>query len=160
MGLLLVETRAGVLYVTDRGAGQWDPGERDTVIRNTASADGPGVTIRCAQDPGAAGVSDVSAMATLLAGYTVRFERETGDKVVRAGPVASQARAGNVKVLRAPWNAEFFRRLNAFPTPQVPDDDVDALSQGYTELHPAAGRAPPVAAVRPAVAPIMSPFTV
>lgn len=158
VGLLLVETVEGVLYVADRVAGQWDPGERDSVLRHTATADGKGVTIRCAQDPGAAGVSDVSATARLLAGYTVHFGRETGDKVVRAGPVASQARAGNVKLARGAWNAEFCRRLNAFPTPAVPDDDIDALSQGYEELHPAGGTAPALAIVRPVVAPLVSPY--
>jgi predicted phage terminase large subunit-like protein len=93
-------------------------------------------------------------MATLLAGYVVHFKAETGNKVVRAGPVASQAAAGNVCMVRAPWNEELLRRLHAFPTAGVPDDDVDALSSGYNELHPTVPHLP----TRALVAPVVSPF--
>jgi hypothetical protein len=63
----------------------------------------------------------------MLAGYWVLPEAETGDKITRFGPVSAQCEAGNVKILRAPWNEDFFRCLEGFPE-VAHDDDVDAFS--------------------------------
>mgnify|MGYP001609707437 CR=1 FL=1 len=129
--------------------------DRNNHDDHAAEQDGPGVTIRLAQDPGQAGVNDKVATAKLLHGFKLSFKRETGDKVLRAGPVAAQAQVGNVRLVRGPWNAEFVKYLHAFPTTGVPDDDVDTLSQAYQELYPPGPRPKPVA---PVVAPIVSPY--
>src|SRR5262249_4342657 len=50
-----------------------------------------------------------------------------GDKLTRFGPFSSQCRAGNVKVLRGPWNEDLFRVLVGFPE-LAHDDEVDACS--------------------------------
>lgn len=153
-GIRLDKAADGVMYITDRVAGQWAPGERDRIIKNTVTQDGRGVPQRFAQDPAQAGVSDKIATTTMLNGYIVHHRRETGDKVLRAGPLATQVQAGNVKILRASWTEELLRYLHAFPTKGIPDDDVDALCNAYEEhisLRPPA---------RPAAAPVVSPFTV
>src|SRR5262249_867467 len=57
-----------------------------------------------------------------------------GDKITRFGPASAQCRAGNVKILRAPWNEDFFRQLEGFPD-LAHDDDVDAFSGAMELLH-------------------------
>ena len=63
----------------------------------------------------------------------VRFATATGSKEVRAKPVSAQAEAGNIKIVRAPWNDEFLRELENFPTGKH-DDAVDALSGAHGAL--------------------------
>ncbi|MEI8125289.1 MAG: phage terminase large subunit, partial [Parachlamydiaceae bacterium] len=50
-----------------------------------------------------------------------------------ASPVSSQAEAGNIKILQAPWNEELFRELENFPD-GAHDDIVDALSGAFNML--------------------------
>lgn len=61
-------------------------------------------------------------------------ERETGDKTTRASPASAQAGAGNIKVVRGPWNEAFFTELENFPSPKTHDDQVDALSGAFNSL--------------------------
>ena len=109
-------------------------------IRRAADQDGPSVAIGLPQDPGQAGRSQVGYLTARLAGWRVVSSPETGAKAVRAMPVASQANAGNVSVLRAGWNRIFLDELSAFPGGRC-DDQVDALSRAFAMLVPAAGPA-------------------
>jgi predicted phage terminase large subunit-like protein len=68
-----------------------------------------------------------------LAGFNVTTQRVTGDKVVRASPASSQAEAGNIKIVRGPWNDAFFTEVENFPG-KGKDDQVDALSDCIDEL--------------------------
>jgi predicted phage terminase large subunit-like protein len=116
------------------------PGAVKAKIRETAERDGVAVFVCGAQDPGAAGVSEVDSLKALLKGYRCEFYPETGDKVVRAGPVSAECepkvgeKYGNVSVVRADWNAPFFETLRVFPTKDKHDDDVDALSGAYSVI--------------------------
>ena len=56
-----------------------------------------------------------------------------GDKVMRAKGLAAQAEAGNVKIVRGPWNDRFLRTLHAFPD-GAHDDEVDGASGAFNEL--------------------------
>ena len=60
---------------------------------------------------------------------------ESGDKLTRFGPFSSQCRAGNVRILRAPWNEDLFRVLEGFPD-LAHDDEVDACSGALEMLNP------------------------
>ena len=71
------------------------------LIRETAHADGPMCEIGLPQDPGQAGKSQAADMVLMLASNVARAERESGDKVTRAEPVAAQAEAGNHDILEA-----------------------------------------------------------
>lgn len=123
-----------VYFIEDFIAGQWATGKRDEIRQQLASTDGPLVTIRIPQDPAAAGKSQVAYTTRQLAGYHVVAKPVATNKLVNAGPVASQAKIGNVKMVRAPWNEELLRYLHAFPTKGVPDDPVDALAYAFDEL--------------------------
>ena len=68
-------------------------------------------------------------------GFTVASVTESGDKRTRFGPFSSQCRAGNVKILRGPWNENLFRVLEGFPD-LAHDDEVDACSGALEMLNP------------------------
>jgi predicted phage terminase large subunit-like protein len=109
-------------------------GVKRTVLA-TAALDGSRTRIVMPQDPGQAGKAQVEDYARDLAGYDVRFERETGDKVTRAQPFSAQCEAGNVGIVRAPWNEAFLQSLEAFPDEGMHDDDVDAAAGAFTAIH-------------------------
>jgi Terminase RNaseH-like domain len=70
-----------------------------------------------------------------LSGFTVKPATESGDKLTRFGPFSAQCRAGNVKILRGPWNEDLFRVLEGFPD-LAHDDEVDACSGALEMLNP------------------------
>ena len=105
---------------------------RDRAIVNTASRDGR-ITISIPQDPGAAGKSQVAYLVKQLSGYHAVWSLESGDKVIRADPLASQANIGNVIMLRASWNDDLINELREFPNGKN-DDQVDALSRAFSHL--------------------------
>ena len=125
--------RDGRYIVADVQRAQLESHKRDTMIRNTADGDGIGVKQSLPQDPGQAGKSQAVALTSLLAGHAVRTSPESGDKIVRARPFASQVNAGNVLMLRAAWNHDFVEELRLFPN-GLHDDQVDASSRAFNEL--------------------------
>ncbi len=124
----------GRYIIADVKRDQLETHKRDAMIKNTAGADGMGrVKQSLPQDPGQAGKSQVAAFAALLAGHNVHFSPETGDKVTRATPLASQINAGNVLMLRGPWNKEFTDECRLFPNGKY-DDQVDATARAFNGL--------------------------
>jgi predicted phage terminase large subunit-like protein len=107
--------------------------ERDQLMRNTADADGVGMKQSIPQDPGQAGVDQKKAFAAKLAGHTLHFSPESGDKVTRADPFASQVNAGNVVMVRAPWNDAFIEEAKLFPNGKF-KDQVDATARAFNGL--------------------------
>ena len=123
----------GRYYVEDVIKERAAPAEVRRLVRNTASQDGPGVHIAWEVEPGSSGKLWSDELTTMLAGYSCRGVRPTGDKLQRAQPVAAQALAGNIKIVQASWNNDFLATLHGFP--DLPhDDDVDGLSGGFNEL--------------------------
>lgn len=124
----------GRYVIADIARDQLETNERDQLIKNTADRDGrAAVTQDIPQDPGQAGKGQVSAFAKLLAGHALHFSPETGDKVVRATPFASQVNAGNVLLLRGAWNDAFINECKTFPGGSY-DDQVDAVSRAFNGL--------------------------
>ena len=103
------------------------------LIKRIAVNDGRSVRIGISQDPGQAGVEQAQSYVRDLAGFSVDIIRETGDKVTRADPFAAQWQAGNVDVLRAQWNDDFFNELESFPS-KAHDDQVDGASGAFLML--------------------------
>ncbi len=69
----------------------------------------------------------------MLAGFTVRGNRQTGPKARRAEPMSAAAEAGNVKLVHADWNAAFLDEIAAFPMGRH-DDQVDAATGAFNAL--------------------------
>lgn len=132
-GVRLSRTNDGLYFVEHVVLGQWVPGDRDRVVHGTAKTDGAGCRVLIEQEPGSGGLAQIDALKRLLQGHRVDGIKVTGDKVVRAGPVASQADVRNVRVVRGDWNFRFFDELEAFPEGAMADQ-VDALSLAYNQL--------------------------
>lgn len=89
--------------------------------------------VRWEIEPGSAGKRDTYRLASMLAGYDAAGVRPTGDKLTRAKPLAAQARVGNVKILKAPWNNEYLTHMHH--QPDWPHDDLmDASSGAFNYL--------------------------
>lgn len=118
---------------------QVGPHKVEQAIKNTAAADGRGVIIRLPQDPAQAGKAQAQDYVNKLAGYTVKTQRPTGDKITRFSPFSSQCEAGNVDVLRGAWNEVLFDCLESFPE-AAHDDEADACSEAFGHfVNPSAG---------------------
>lgn len=128
--VLIGRTPDGRYIVADCRTDRTTPAGMERFILNTASADGYAVEISLPQDPGSAGKVQVANLAKMLSGYIVRSSTETGDKVTRFGPFSAQAEAGNVDVLRGPWNDGWFANLEGFPVAKH-DDEADATSRAF-----------------------------
>lgn len=116
-------------HVRDRDT----PHKVEALIANTASQDGRDVEISLPQDPGQAGKAQVATLIKMLSSFTARATPETGDKETRFGPFSAQCEAGNVDVLRGPWNEEWFMELEAFPD-AAHDDDADSTARAFNTL--------------------------
>lgn len=108
-------------------------------VAHCAQGDGTGTVIRIAQDPGQAGKDQAETYVRDLKGYSVKVVRPTGDKATRASPAATQAEAGNVRILRTgnpdqdAWIEPFISELTMFPA-GANDDQVDAFADALNEL--------------------------
>ena len=142
-GVLEAWEAPGIVYVEDVVRGQWAGDERDRIMRETAERDRArgNVVQLVPQDPGAAGKDQAAHFLRLLGGFTVEVERESGDKVTRADPFASQWNGGNVRIVRAAWNQAYLDELYAFPQGKN-DDQVDGSSGAYNKLANAPRPAP------------------
>ena len=123
----------GRVFVLDAIVGQWSAMEREQLMRQTAELDGPDVTIWTEQEGGSGGKESAQATVRHLVGFDVHTEPVTGTKEVRARPFAAQCEAGNVKLVRAPWNAEYIEELVGFPTGRYADQ-VDASAGAFNKL--------------------------
>jgi predicted phage terminase large subunit-like protein len=135
---------AGVKLGRDRNRGYWlldvvraraNPGDVEKLMLDTAARDGKAVKIGFGKDPGQAGKSQALHLVRALSGFNVVSATESGDKLTRFGPFSAQCRAGNLKILRGPWNEDLFRILEGFPD-LAHDDEVDACSGALEMLNP------------------------
>jgi predicted phage terminase large subunit-like protein len=136
-GVLMARTPNGLYYIEDVTRGQWSAGERDAIILQTAQMDasryGLPVVVWSEQEPGSGGKESAQNFRRMLAGYPVYAEPVTGDKAVRAEPLAAQCEAGNVRMLRGAWNSAYLDEMCAFPN-GAHDDQVDGSSGAFNKL--------------------------
>lgn len=104
------------------------------LVKRVANNDGRPVKIGISQDPGQAGKEQAESYVRELAGYSVEVMRESGDKITRADPYAAQWQAGNIDILRGPWNEEFLAEHEMFGGKTGHDDMVDAGAGAFTML--------------------------
>ncbi len=134
VGLLLHKYAIGRWVVADVVRFRESPLEVERRVKNTATQDGIRVTQVVEQEPGASGQAEVDNYIRLLAGFVVKARKVTKDKVTRAKPVSAQAQAGNISVVRAKWNKDFFDELENFSDDLTGhDDQVDTLSGAFNE---------------------------
>lgn len=123
----------GRYYIADVDRSRTAPADVIPRISRVAAQDGKGVTVLAEQEGGGSGKIVSSHIAAALAGYRVEAIRPNGDKVFRALPFLDQAKAGNVFILRGPWNDAFLAELDTFPAGEH-DDQVDPAAYAFAKL--------------------------
>lgn len=132
-GVLMGVTDQKEYIVLDVVTGQWSALERERVMRQTAERDGTNVKIWIEQEPGSGGKESAEATIRNLSGFTIKAERPTGDKAVRAEPYSAQVEAGNVKLVQGDWNGRFIDEHKTFPVGKF-KDQIDAASGAFNKL--------------------------
>lgn len=130
-GVKIGRTPEGRFIIADARRDRTDAPRK--MIKTTATHDGEDVRISYPQDPGQAGKDQAASISRDLAGFRFTSSPESGDKAMRAEPLAAQAEAGNVDILRGDWNGVFMDELCAFPFGEFADQ-VDAASRAFNEL--------------------------
>lgn len=132
-GCLMGKTPEGLLIIADMRHIRGSPATVETLIKQTAQLDGAGVPVYIEQEPGASGKNTIAQYRKVLEGFTVQAVRPLGEKVMRAGPLSSQAEGGNVKLVNGIWIGDFLSEIESFPGGPH-DDQVDAASGAYGQL--------------------------
>jgi predicted phage terminase large subunit-like protein len=134
VGVLMSKCTEGFFWIEDVIRFRGTPLDVEKKIMATAANDGRSVAIHLPQDPGQAGVAQMSNLTRKLAGYRVKKQRPTGSKTVRAEPFAAQCENGNVRIAgHGHWRQIFLDELSTFPL-GVHDDQVDAASDAFNAL--------------------------
>lgn len=139
VGVLAVTDGTPNVYILDVVRGQWKTGERNEIIKITATQDVAeyGAVQLFEQQPGAAGKTEVEYLRSMLAGMPCDFVRPTGSKLVRSAPYRAAAQAGNIILLRGAWNDAFVTEHIAWSgNKNDVDDQVDAAAMAYNRLKP------------------------
>ena len=129
----LLARHNGSYFVEHVVRGRHGPGAVERLVQQTAQMDGVAVPVTLEQEPGSSGKMATAAIIRLLDGYNVRAVPATGDKVSRAMPWLAQAEAGNVKLLRGDYIADWLDEVAMFPEGGH-DDQVDSMSGAYAAL--------------------------
>lgn len=153
VGVKMGRTTGGVYYVLDAVFVRESPAKVKALARQVATLDGVSVEQRFPQDPGQAGKGQLDDFVTMLDGYVVGGDPETGDKQTRAKPLSAQAEVGNVKLVAGHWNEQWLSQMCAFPNPRVHDDAVDASSGAYARLVQIGGATVAIGVTRQSVSP-------
>jgi predicted phage terminase large subunit-like protein len=136
-GAKLGRTVDGRWIVLDMRHARLSPAGNEMLVQHTASEDGKQVKIGMEEEGGASGKSLIDHYRrAILVGYNFHSMRPTGDKVVRAMPLAAAAEAGNVMVLKGDWNKDFLDECESFSADCPHDDQVDAASGAVNMLFP------------------------
>lgn len=138
VGCRMLRCADGFFWIEDITRFRESPHEVERAIQNTATQDGRFVGIHLNQDPAQAGKAQAAAYVRMLAGWNVKTELETGSKETRATPFSAQCEAGNVRLVRGPWNEAFLDELCSFPN-AAKDDQVDAAAGAFNYLAPGTG---------------------
>lgn len=133
---LLLSAEQGRYCIEDVVRIRRNPGDVEATILQTAQLDGKNVSVRMEQEPGSSGKNTIDHYARrVLQGYDFRGVKSTGSKVERARPVSAAASNGNISIVSGQWAGDLLTELELFPQTGVHDDQVDALSGAFAELH-------------------------
>ncbi len=140
-GALVGRRECGRFIIADVVRDQWSAQNRENVIKQTAFMDRQrygNVSNWVEQEPGSGGKESAENTIRNLAGFNIRAERVTGDKVTRAGPLSAQVEAisgvGNVDLLLGDWNEAFLVEAQNFDGIHGFMDQIDAAAGAFNKL--------------------------
>ena len=139
VGALLALYPSGDFFVEHIHRLRAGPAEVESLIRDTAHADGVDVPVLIEQEPGSSGVLLRRHFAVnVLQGFDYRARPQSGSKYDRAKPLAAAVANGIIVWSQNdPHRLECFAELRAFnenPKTYANDDVVDSVAMGYNEL--------------------------
>lgn len=127
-------TPDGLIFIDDMRRDQLSPLGCEMLVRRTAEMDGRKAKVWMWQDPAQAGKSQISHYArNVLRGFAFRGRPATKGKTVVWSPLASQAEAGNVFLVKGAWNEDFLEEMELLPDGPF-NDQADAAGGAYEIL--------------------------
>ena len=123
----------GIWYVEHVVTRQAPTHDVERLLKITANQDGPDTEQSLPQDPGQAGQAQAQYLIGQLVGYRVHASPESGAKDTRFEAFASQAAAGNVKLVEGPWNGAYLDELELLWAGDR-DDQADATSRAFHRI--------------------------
>ena len=112
---------------------QFDSGEREKLIRNTAERDGKRCIVGVEQEPGSGGKESAQRTAKRLVGFRVKIIPAIGSKEERADEWSTLVNQGCFKMKAAPWNDPLIEEMKYFPHSKY-KDQVDGGSIAHIVL--------------------------
>lgn len=134
VGVRMARSPDKIIWIEDATRMRGAPGAVESTIKATAEMDGRSLPVCLEQDPAQAGKAEMSYYVKSLQGFNVRAIPKRTNKLTAAGPFSAQCAAGNVRIVRGPWNEAFLQTLEQFPEKGAHDDDVDAASGAFNTL--------------------------
>lgn len=130
VGIKISVAEDGIWYVEHMVKQRSGPAGVDKVIRSTAEIDGKSCLVR---EGSGSGKDTIAARTVALAGWDYAASPERVSKEERGGPFRAQCEAGNVRVVRGDWNAEYIDAMTSFPLSKH-DDEWDATMAAFNPL--------------------------
>lgn len=126
----------GRSYIFDVSRDRIEPFDVEQLIKTMAKVDGRPVSIGIEQDPGSAGKMEADYYIRQLVGFDVEAYPKNKNKLAYWKPFAAQAKAGNVYLVRGPWNEAFLQEAEGVTdgTQKGHDDQMDAASGAFMVL--------------------------
>ena len=121
------------IYIEDVVRGQWGVHAAEAAFLSTTENDGRQCGVDIPQDPGQSGKWQKTYLLGQVNGYDARATPESGSKEDRAKPLEAQQEAGNVYLVRGPWNDAFINEAAMFPNGQY-KDQIDAASRMHARV--------------------------
>lgn len=130
----------GIYYVMDSTADRMNPADTDRMFVNlswqdyrNAAKQGIRYAVAWETEKGAAGKRDTARLKQMIAGMPCAGRPPEGDKLTRSKALASQAEAGNVKLLAGDWNERWLTHMHHQPD-WGHDDEHDSSAGAFNEL--------------------------
>ncbi len=124
----------GHMYIEDVRRFRGSPSRIQSEMAACAELDGQSMPIHIEQEKGSAGKNLIDLISrTTLLGYVVVSESPTGEKAVRATPLANAAERGHVHLVRGQWNSAFLDEAEFFPSGKH-KDQIDTAAYAYNIL--------------------------
>jgi predicted phage terminase large subunit-like protein len=129
----LMRTNGDRFWICDVDRFRGTPNEVEARVMQKAVEDGPDISVRVEQEPGAAAKLYIDSLARRMKRYDLKGIKSSADKVTRARPFAAACEREDVVLVRGAWNEAFIEELCKFPN-GAKDDQVDAASGAHAEL--------------------------
>lgn len=138
-GILLAHT-SETTFVIDALRGRWAPDTTLDKLRACSVADRDCTDVVIEEERGAAGKVMVASIERELRQVSgtgrVHAASVTGDKSTRAFDFAVRVNGSHVALVEGDWNDAYLAELDAFPSEDMHDDQVDGSAHAYNHLAP------------------------